>query len=195
MTVWEKSRQGRISSLARRTARLEQAGFTLIELMIVVSILGILAAVAIPSLVGYIYKSKTVEGVSFLSEIRGRQESYRADFDQYCDVSPTQTSWMPGAPGGSVRTWSNTSPLWPGWVQLGAVPPGQQSLMSYSVVAGGPGPSGNQAALATARGFTGNDFWFIASASADLDGDGATVIMEIYSHSKSVFTDPVGGWE
>ncbi len=47
-----------------------QQGFTLIELMIVVAIIGILAAIAIPAYQDYTVKAKVSEGVSLSSAVR-----------------------------------------------------------------------------------------------------------------------------
>ncbi|MGH1541794.1 MAG: pilin [Arenicella sp.] len=57
-----------------------QKGFTLIELMIVVAIIGILAATAIPAYQDYTVRAKVVEGVNLASAVKlGVSESYADD--------------------------------------------------------------------------------------------------------------------
>ena len=58
-------------------------GFTLIEVMVTVAILGILAAVAYPSYVQYVAKSGRSEGIVALVDFANRQEQYFNDQRQY----------------------------------------------------------------------------------------------------------------
>lgn len=62
---------------------MQSKGFTLIELMIVVAIIGVLAAIAIPNYMNYQCKAKQSEAKSNLGSIRTMQEAYRAEHDTY----------------------------------------------------------------------------------------------------------------
>lgn len=60
-----------------------QQGFTLIEIMIVVVIIGILAAIAYPSYDEYVKRGNRTEGQAFLSDVAARQERYFAQNNAY----------------------------------------------------------------------------------------------------------------
>ncbi|MET0332621.1 MAG: type IV pilin protein [Dyella sp.] len=62
-------------------------GFTLIELMVVVAIVAILAAIAIPSYSRYVYRARRVDGQQLLLKIATAQERYYALNNKYAVLS------------------------------------------------------------------------------------------------------------
>ncbi len=60
-----------------------EVGFTLVELMVVVAIVGILSAVAIPNFKRYQAKSKTSEAKIALSSVYSAETALQADYDYY----------------------------------------------------------------------------------------------------------------
>lgn len=80
-----------------------ERGFTLIELMIVVAIVAILAAVGYPSYRDHVARSQRSQGQQFLADIAQRQEQFLLDRRQY--GSSGEASLNPARPDGFRYTW------------------------------------------------------------------------------------------
>ena len=114
-----------MSKLIRKSKK----GFTLIELMIVVAIIGILAAIAIPNFLRFQLKSKSSEGKVNIAAIRTAEESYLAEFGSYVDGTASPTMADPGA---QKVTWADNG----GFGTLGWSPEGRV-FFQYEVNASG----------------------------------------------------------
>jgi type IV pilus assembly protein PilE len=79
---------------------MKRNGFTLIEVMIVVAIVGILAAVALPSYTGYVNRGKITEAMAALADYSIKMEQYFQDNRNYgtssgsCPVVVTNSKYF-----------------------------------------------------------------------------------------------------
>ncbi|HEB88695.1 MAG TPA: prepilin-type N-terminal cleavage/methylation domain-containing protein [Deltaproteobacteria bacterium] len=131
-------------------------GFSLIELMIVVAIIGILASVALPLFGQYQLRSKSAEVKANLSAIRVVEEAIFSENGRYLPAA-AEPPIIPGATPAPFD-WSTPDYAALGWAPEGAV------YFSYAV-----------AVSADGVGYT-------ADAAADLDADG---ILQIWGYGKA----------
>ncbi|ULA64730.1 MAG: Putative Type IV pilin PilA [Nitrospira sp.] len=123
----------------------KQEGFTLIELMIVVAIIGILAAIAIPNFLQYQMKSRQSEAKTNLMAIKTSNVAWQGERGCYASVTvwpvaaapsatlnSTPVTWFPGGAGPLV-----TTPAAPGW----CINPGGASVATFADI--GFQPAGN----------------------------------------------------
>jgi type IV pilus assembly protein PilA len=139
-----------------RKLHTRDGGFTLIELMIVVAIIGILAAIAIPNFLRFQLRSRVGEGKTNIAAIRTAEEAYAAEYATYVQA--------PLAPGGALsgdkQNWLTVTP---GFDTMGWFPEGEVYYnYSVTIAPGGCPAAGNPCTSYTVEGFS------------DIDGDGVT---------------------
>lgn len=106
--------------------RNNQAGFSLVELMVVVAIIGILASLAIPSIGKYMAKARQSEAKTQLSSLYTAEKAFYAEYTAYHSMFGA-VGYSPegklryavgftaaGAPDAGVANGYNTTPTAPG---------------------------------------------------------------------------------
>ena len=83
-------------------------GFSLVELMIVVAVLGIVSAIAIPAYQGYIAEARTATMLQSIETIRVFQESRRVQQGEYVEgtYDPSNPDVAGGLKDATVLDWS-----------------------------------------------------------------------------------------
>lgn len=135
----------------KRSIKRLMAGFTLVELMIVVVILGILAAVAIPAFTRYVKRSKTSEATTNIGKIYQGEVAY---FQQSGERS-TEATFLTAAANPGTPTAAKFAANLSSWTT------GPWSDLSFSL------DSAHYYQYST----TGTTQAFTANAVGDLDGD------------------------
>jgi type IV pilus assembly protein PilA len=127
-----------------------RAGFTMVELLMVVALIGLLVAIAVPTFQRFHLRAKSSEAATNLGSLRTAEEAYMGAAGTYRATFP-----VPGViPGNTPEVWPNGTPF----DDLGFRPEG--SVYFQYLVSADNGGSGT----ALVR--------YTAEATGDLDADG-----------------------
>lgn len=182
--------------LGRASACKPRRGFTLIELMVVVLIMGILAAVGVSSFVQHTAQAKNTQALAVCRSIGVAQERYRTLNGVYLDVSGDLNTLYPTAdPDDTVHHfWGRDSDAtYLNWLELAPEVP-VYVRYSYAVVAGLPGDGFPALGVAQPPAWpvTVNDPWYVIQAVGDLDGDNDNAFIIMSSFSDRIYQQSIG---
>jgi type IV pilus assembly protein PilA len=148
----------------------DQKGFTLIELMIVVAIIGILAAIAIPNYLSYQARARQAEAKTNLGGIYAAETAFFANTGRY-DVFSKIGFSLGGTSNGTCASCRYTYETGDAAGEFGpeagpaeTIQAGQGAVVRASAVAGGMTPRFTKENPPTPAGF-------IITATANLDSD------------------------
>jgi len=166
-----------------KRTRNQQSGFTLLELMVVVTLISVLAAIALPSFTSEARKSKgDSEVAAFFGELAVREEQYALENGKYLSTSTGESVPFPVTPTAAAQTLGTLTTTWQTHT---ARPPESSARCGYVVIAGTKTDSAGT--IATSFGFTPpQKNWFYILAHCDLDGNTAVDSYSFISNDDAV---------
>jgi type IV pilus assembly protein PilA len=162
----------------------------LIELLIVVAMIGVMAALAVVGYRKYLNSAGTAEAKAVIQSIRGAQESYKAETLQYLSVSASSlTAWYPGSPDDKKRHWDNPGGLnYADWKTLNVTTDGPVRF-GYAVVAGLAGGTVPATLITPAITWPARvEPWYVVQAAGDRDKDAKYAVFVSSSFSGEIFS-------
>jgi type IV pilus assembly protein PilA len=173
----------------RRSAARRRRGFTLVELMMVVAIVGVISALAYVGYAKYMRSAKLNEPIYVVQSIRAAQESYRAETMSYLDVSPTDAYHPRNSGFNSTKfDWRYATADLARWQTLGVVTDSAVRF-GYKCRAGNAG-----AAVSYTINFSApptwptspSEPWYIVEAQGDPDDKSKIVRMLAHSFNNEI---------
>jgi prepilin-type N-terminal cleavage/methylation domain-containing protein len=179
--------------MGKGSSKTFERGFTLIEVLTVVVIVGVLATLAVYGVRKYVFASKSSEAMTMITSIKANQEAYKDETYAYLNVSqgsfprlyPNET------PGAFKAAWSNpTHPDFARWQQLGVDANGPVAF-GYAVAAGAAGTA--PPTLTTDQNLNypvaPTEPWYVVVAQADHNDDDVLSLFVSSSFTREVYVE------
>jgi prepilin-type N-terminal cleavage/methylation domain-containing protein len=161
--------RSRVARRLQSMVAVKHAGFTLVEMMVTVAIIGVLAAIAVPAFVKTTRKTRGAEAHAVFAELRQRQEEYHLANGTYFSTGINEADIFPATPGKTAQSIAGRPAS---WTTLKLRLPNSSLYCGYVAIAGTANSTAGLGAKAAEFGLSTapRTDWYYLLARCNLDG-------------------------